>query len=87
MSTTITPASATESSRPFDELRNQPASRMLRAWIVTGLLYMLLPGTFLGVMNLISISSTHGGAQLPYSWVQAHGHAQLFGLGWELYSR
>jgi uncharacterized protein involved in response to NO len=79
VSTTITSVSAKESSTPSLNLSDQPGSRMLRAWIVTGLLYMLLPGTFLGVMNLLSISSSHGGAQLPSSWVQAHGHAQLFG--------
>ena len=33
--------------------------RMLVAYILTGLLFLLLPGTFLGVSNLISISSRH----------------------------
>ena len=33
--------------------------RMLIAYILTGLLFLLLPGTFLGVWNLISISSRH----------------------------
>lgn len=40
---------------------------------------MLLPGTFLGVWNLISISSRHALEQLSPAWVQAHGHAQVFG--------
>src|SRR5690242_13181834 len=40
---------------------------------------MLLPGTFLGVWNLISISSEHSIATLSPSWIQAHGHAQIFG--------
>lgn len=39
---------------------------------------MLLPGTFLGVWNLISISG-HRGAAISASWIQAHGHAQIFG--------
>jgi uncharacterized protein involved in response to NO len=37
-----------------------------------------LPGTFLGVWNLISISG-HRGATISASWIQAHGHAQIFG--------
>lgn len=52
---------------------------VLRAYIVTGLLFMLLPGTFLGVWNLISISSEHSISTLSPSWIQAHGHAQIFG--------
>jgi hypothetical protein len=39
---------------------------------------MLLPGTFLGVWNLISISGRHGAA-VSSAWIQAHGHAQIFG--------
>ena len=41
---------------------------------------MLLPGTFLGVWNLVKISSREaGGAPFSPAWIQAHGHAQLFG--------
>jgi uncharacterized protein involved in response to NO len=52
---------------------------VLRAYIVTGLFFLLLPGTFLGVWNLISISAQHGIGELSPSWIQAHGHAQVFG--------
>ncbi|HEY6971617.1 MAG TPA: hypothetical protein VJA94_20570 [Candidatus Angelobacter sp.] len=52
---------------------------LLRAYIGTGLLFMLLPGTFLGVWNLISISNRHGSGELSPAWIQAHGHAQVFG--------
>ncbi|HEV2688323.1 MAG TPA: NnrS family protein, partial [Bryobacteraceae bacterium] len=38
-----------------------------------------LPGTFLGVWNLISISSQHSVSTLSAAWLQAHGHAQIFG--------
>jgi hypothetical protein len=48
-------------------------------YIVTGIVFMLLPGTFLGVWNLLSISSRHTAASLSPAWLQAHGHAQLFG--------
>jgi hypothetical protein len=79
MSTAATSNFATRLPGTLGDLRNQPANRMLRAWIISGLLYMLLPGTFLGVMNLISISSSQGAEQIPSAWIQAHGHAQLFG--------
>ena len=52
---------------------------LLRAYIGAGLLFMLLPGTFLGVWNLISISAQHGFGKLSPAWIQAHGHAQVFG--------
>lgn len=52
---------------------------LLIAYVITGLLFMLLPGTFLGVWNLISISSEHSLSSLSASWIQAHGHAQIFG--------
>ena len=54
--------------------------RMLIAYILTGLLFLLLPGTFLGVWNLISISSRHALDSLSPAWIQAHGHAQIFRL-------
>jgi uncharacterized protein involved in response to NO len=53
--------------------------RLLTVYIVTGLLFLLLPGTFLGVWNLVSISGRHTLAGLSPSWLQAHGHAQVFG--------
>src|SRR5215469_13896514 len=58
------------------ELRLQKA---LLAYVVSGLFFMLLPGTFLGVWNLISISSRQALESLSPSWLQAHGHAQVFG--------
>lgn len=74
---------------PVEELRaNEPAillksreenaQRLMMVYAITGLFFMLLPGTFLGVWNLISISGQHGNAISP-SWIQAHGHAQIFG--------
>jgi uncharacterized protein involved in response to NO len=49
------------------------------AYIVTGLFFLLLPGTFLGVWNLISISNRQALDRLSPAWLQAHGHAQIFG--------
>jgi uncharacterized protein involved in response to NO len=58
--------------------RERSAQRLMMAYAIAGLFFMLLPGTFLGVWNLISISGHHGGS-IPRSWIQAHGHAQVFG--------
>src|SRR6516165_3460726 len=59
--------------------RELQLQRLLRMYIATGLLFMLLPGTFLGVWNLVSISSEHSLSSLSAAWLQAHGHAQIFG--------
>ena len=59
--------------------RETALSRLLTTYIVTGLVFMLLPGTFLGVWNLIAISSRHAADSVPAAWIQAHGHAQIFG--------
>jgi uncharacterized protein involved in response to NO len=53
--------------------------KLVAVYVVTGLLFLILPGTFLGVWNLVSISSQHSLGKLSPLWVQAHGHAQIFG--------
>lgn len=59
--------------------REAALQRLATTYISVGLLFMLLPGTFLGVWNLISISADHTAATLSPAWLQAHGHAQIFG--------
>ena len=59
--------------------RETTLSRLLMLYIGTGLAFMLLPGTFFGVWNLLAISSHHAANTVSASWVQAHGHAQIFG--------
>ena len=59
--------------------REQSLSHLLMTYIITGLVFMLLPGTFLGVWNLIKISSREAAESISPAWIQAHGHAQLFG--------
>jgi uncharacterized protein involved in response to NO len=59
--------------------REKSLSRLLILYISTGLAFMLLPGTFLGVWNLLAISSHHAANSVSAGWVQAHGHAQIFG--------
>jgi hypothetical protein len=53
--------------------------RTVTVYVVTGLLFLVLPGTFLGVWNLVSISGRQSLAGLSQAWLQAHGHAQIFG--------
>ena len=60
--------------------REVQLSRLLVFFISGGLLFMLLPGTFLGVWNLISISGRRAAESISPAWIQAHGHAQV--LGW-----
>src|SRR6185437_6448731 len=59
--------------------RERALSRMLMLYISTGVLFMLLPGTFLGVWNLLTISSHRAADSVSPAWIQAHGHAQIFG--------
>jgi len=65
-----------EAARATAERRSQ---HLVTAFVVTGLLFMLLPGTFLGVWNLLSISERHQPSSIPQAWIQAHGQAQIFG--------
>jgi len=59
--------------------REKSLSRLLILYVTTGLAFMLLPGTFLGVWNLLAISSHRAASSVSAGWVQAHGHAQIFG--------
>jgi hypothetical protein len=59
--------------------RERRKSLMLRAWILSGLFFMALPGTLLGFSNLVAISAHHGVGNLPAAWMEGHGHAQMFG--------
>src|SRR5579884_2295425 len=59
--------------------RETSLSRLLMVYISTGLFFMLLPGTFLGVWNLLAISSRRAPTSVSPAWLQAHGHAQIFG--------
>ena len=59
--------------------RETAMSKLLMAFITTGLFFMLFPGTLLGVWNLLQISGRERGGFIPAAWLQAHGHAQVFG--------
>jgi hypothetical protein len=76
-----------EAGRPLTPLeifdisaaRETTLSRLLMLYISTGLVFMLLPGTFLGVWNLMAISTRRSADFVSPAWIQAHGHAQIFG--------
>jgi hypothetical protein len=72
-------ATADEAFR-INAARETTLSRLLTLYITTGLFFMLLPGTFLGVWNLLAISSHRAADSVSAAWIQAHGHAQI--LGW-----
>lgn len=59
--------------------REESLSRLLVAFVTSGLFFMLFPGTFLGVWNLLQISGRESVASISPTWLQAHGHAQVFG--------
>ena len=71
----LSPAQIMEIARA----REASLSRLLMAYISSGLVFMLLPGTFLGVWNLLQISGRESAASISPAWLQAHGHAQVFG--------
>jgi hypothetical protein len=52
---------------------------MLAAYIGTGLFFLALPGTLLGVWNLLSIAEHQASDAAQMAWIQAHGQALLFG--------
>jgi hypothetical protein len=67
------PAAALSAERESD------AARVMLAYAATGIFFMLFPGTILGVANLIAISAGQTAGAISHGWVQAHGHAQIFG--------
>lgn len=62
-----------------DPAPERAAGRMLAAFIAVGLFFLAFPGTLLGVWNLVTIAASHNPARAAASWIQLHGHAQVFG--------
>ena len=65
----------------FERARAREAalSRLLMAFVTSGLVFMLFPGTLLGVWNLMQISGRESVGLISPARLQAHGHAQVFG--------
>ena len=59
--------------------RELALSRLLIAYISSALFFMVFPGTMLGVWNLMQISGRESIGLVSPAWLQAHGHAQVFG--------
>lgn len=62
-----------------DPAPERSAAQVLAAYILSGLVFLALPGTLLGVWNLLSIAEQHSSSAAKIAWIQAHGQAQLFG--------
>jgi hypothetical protein len=75
---TVDEIASTQEAAILFKSREANAQRLMMVYAISGLFFMLLPGTFLGVWNLISISGGRGNPVSP-AWIQAHGHAQIFG--------
>jgi len=74
--TTISQTFPAEEPRIRAERQSQA---LIEAFLASGLFFLLLPGTFLGVWNLIGISRHETLTALSPAWLQAHGQAQVFG--------
>lgn len=74
-------ASCADSRQPLPAflVREKKLIALLSAYILVGLFFMLIPGTLVGVVNLFSISSERSASGASAAWIDAHGHAQLFG--------
>jgi len=77
----VLPNATKNASQSFEIMRarEESLSRLLVAFITSGLFFMLFPGTVLGVWNLLQISGRASVAATSPAWMQAHGHAQVFG--------
>ncbi len=65
---------------PEDTKRyEQRLSRLLVAFLSSGLAFLLAPGGLLGVWSLLSISRAQSPTAVPPALLQAHGHAQVYG--------
>lgn len=73
----VVPAPGVDNARRIElERRSQ---QLAIAFIASGIFFMLLPGTFLGVWNLIGISQHRTLETISAASLQAHGRAQIFG--------
>ncbi len=73
------PADGTPPASDARVAAERSSQSVVTAFVLSGLFFMLLPGTFLGVWNLIGISESHTLGTLSPAWLQAHGQAQIFG--------
>jgi hypothetical protein len=79
MMSALSPSQSTVGLVGATRAREAALSRVLSAYIGAGLVFMLIPGTFLGVLNLLQVSARESVGLVSPAWLQAHGHAQVFG--------
>jgi hypothetical protein len=65
---------------PADPRPERLPGRVLAAFVLTGLVFLALPGTLLGVLNLLSISGHQSATAAHTAWIQAHGQARTLTL-------
>lgn len=63
-----------------DPVPERQAARLLAAFLAVGLFFLVLPGTLIGVGNLLLIAMERLPTAPRPAWIQAHGQAQI--LGW-----
>lgn len=63
-----------------DPVPERQVARLLAAFIAVGLFFLALPGTLIGVGNLLLIAMERLPTAPRPAWIQAHGQAQI--LGW-----
>lgn len=67
----IMTAEPSKQAVPAAFAREQQLITLLMAFLGSGLFFLLLPGTFLGVWNLFAISNAQSATSVPAAWIQA----------------
>lgn len=73
--TTTDPLHIFENAKAYE----QRLSRLLTAFLASGLVFLLGPGSLLGLANLFAISRHEAVHAVGAAWLQAHGQAEVFG--------
>src|SRR5690242_19229166 len=55
------------------------AARLLKVYVFAGLFFLVLPGPPPGAWNLLQVREPGALGAVSAAWLQAHGHAQVFG--------
>lgn len=66
------------SNAPSEMPPERGAAGLLAAFLATGLFFLALPGTMVGVGNLLLIALQRTPQAPPVAWIQAHGQAQIW---------
>ncbi|MDE3155059.1 MAG: NnrS family protein [Acidobacteriota bacterium] len=75
----MTVSASTIDRRSGTEMDGRGGRPLLAAFIATGLFFLAMPGTVIGVGNLLLIAAAQAAAAPAPAWIQAHGQAQIFG--------